>query len=235
MHAKALGATMDSSAIPDRVGRPLYSYADADRLAGVSRGTSKRWISGYRSNNALGERVEYPPITPDNDALGAVSFVELIEIVAIGRLKESRFSIKRIRQIVEQCQSLLKVPRPLAMLSFKFDGRDIFVNKGETLLGLGKNKGQQAWNDLLSPFLEELDYTGSYASRWWPLGRDKPIIIDPDYGYGLPVIENSGIRTETILERFNAGELAHQIAEDFNLNTMQVERALLFESNHRVA
>ena len=226
---------MDSSAIPDRVGRPLYSYADADRLAGVSRGTAKRWIAGYRSTNAQGETVDYPPVTPGKDDLGAVSFVELIEIVAIGRFRNFGFSIKRIRQIVRDCQSLLNVSRPLTMAKFKVGGRDIFVNQGETLLGLGKKKGQQAWNDILGPFLEELDYTGAYATRWWPLGRDKPIIVDPDYGYGLPVVENSGVRTETILERFKAGDLPQQIAEDFNLETIDVERALQFESNHRAA
>jgi hypothetical protein len=77
---------MDRSEIPDRVGRPLYSYADADRLAGVSRGTSKRWLEGYVYLNPQGERVERTPVAPSLDDHGAVSFVDLIEIVAIGGL-----------------------------------------------------------------------------------------------------------------------------------------------------
>jgi hypothetical protein len=28
--------------------RPLYSYAEADRLGEVSRGTSNRWVKGYK-------------------------------------------------------------------------------------------------------------------------------------------------------------------------------------------
>ena len=226
---------MDSAAIPDRISRPLYSYADADCLAGVSRGTSKRWIAGYRSTNTLGDAVDYPPIIPGSDGLGVVSFVDLIEIVAIGRLGKSGFSIKRIRQIIQHCQFLLNVPRPLTRAEFASGGRDLFVKQSETLSGLSGRNGQKAWNDVLGPFLEELDYAGSYATRWWPLGGDNPIIIDPDYGFGLPVVLNSGVRTETILERFNAGELPQQIADDFNLETVDVEYALQFESSHRAA
>ena len=33
----------------ERLTRPLYTYAEAERLAGVTRGTSSRWLKGYRS------------------------------------------------------------------------------------------------------------------------------------------------------------------------------------------
>ena len=32
----------------ERLMRPLYGFAEADRLAGVTRGTSRRWLKGYR-------------------------------------------------------------------------------------------------------------------------------------------------------------------------------------------
>jgi uncharacterized protein (DUF433 family) len=226
---------MDLWTIPNRVARPLYSYADADCLAEVSRGTSKRWLTGYVYVNPQGERVERPPVTAGIKDHGAVSFIDLIEIVAIGGLKEVGFTLNQIRKIVAECQSELGVPRPLTTLKFKTDGREIFVSEGDTLLGLGRRKGQRAWNDILGPFLEELDYYEAFASRWWPLGKDKPIVVDPDYGYGLPTVVNSGVRTEIILERFEAGDLQKQIAEDFNLAPEEVERALQFELKTRAA
>jgi uncharacterized protein (DUF433 family) len=65
--------------------------------------------------------------------------------------------------------------------------------------------------------------------RWWPLGRDARVMIDPEYGFGLPVVANSGVRTETILEMFQSGDSAGQIAKDFNLSPDDVEGALRFE------
>ena len=220
---------MNSGRIPDRIARPLYSYADADRLAGVSRGTSKRWLTGYAYLNPQGDRVERPPITSGLEDHGYVSFIDLIEIVAIGGLKGHEFTLNQIRLIVKDCQDLLGVPRPLTTLRFKTDGYEIFVNQGDALLGLGKKKGLRAWNQILEPFLKDLDYTGAFVSRWWPRGKDKPIVVDPDYGYGLPVVADSGVRTEIILERFQAGDLKEQIAQDFNLDPIEVERALQFE------
>jgi hypothetical protein len=87
---------MSAMKIPDRVARPLYSFADADRLAGVSRGTSKRWLAGYVYVNPHGELVRRPPITPGTEGPGAVSFIDLIEIVAIGGLKSIGFTLIQI-------------------------------------------------------------------------------------------------------------------------------------------
>jgi len=159
----------------------------------------------------------------------AVSFLGLLEVVAIGRLKEFGFSLRSIRMIVENCQRILNVPRPLTSLGFKIGGRDIFVERGHELVEVGRRRGMQAWKRVLEPFLEDLDYADEMARRWWPIGRANPIVVDPEYAHGLPVVANSGIRTEIILERFQAGDLDEQIAEDFNISTVEVQRALQFE------
>ena len=115
-------------------------------------------------------------------------------------------------------------------MTFKTDGREIFVERSdEVLLAVGRKKGMQAWHEVLAPFLDDLDYADNLARRWWPLGHDKPIVVDPEYGYGLPVVADSGVRTEIIRERFEAGDLKEQIARDFNLDPIAVERALQFE------
>lgn len=55
------------------------------------------------------------------------------------------------------------------------------------------------------------------------------MVIDPEYGFGFPVVAKSGVRTEIILERFRAGDLKEQISADFNIEQVHVERALQFE------
>jgi uncharacterized protein (DUF433 family) len=208
-----------------------YSYAEADHLANVSRGTAKRWLSGYAYRGLMGVRVARPPVTSGHETRhgDGVSFLDLVELVAIGGLKDLGFSLRKIRIIVANCQEQLRVSHPLASLAFKTDGRDIFVSRGGRLVDVLRRKGAQAWEEVLDPFLQTLDYQDEFARRWWPLGKDKPILVDPDFGFGLPVIAGSGVRTEIILERFQAGDLPEQIAEDFNLTPVQVERALQFE------
>lgn len=97
------------------------------------------------------------------------------------------------------------------------------------LLGARRRKRNRAWNEVFEPLLQTLDYEDEVATRWWPLGRAHQIVIDPVYGFGFPVVAGSGVRTEIILERVHAGDLDDQIARDFNLDRVQVQRALQFE------
>lgn len=220
----------DTLAIPLYLTRPLYGFADADYLANVSRGTARRWLAGYAYHDTHGQRVVQPPVTPGVQREESVSFADLVEIAAIGRLKEVGFSLRMIREIVRNCQEILGVQRPLTTLRFKTGGREIFVDRGDVLLEVGRKKRMQAWNEVLKPFLQELDYDANQlVARWWPLGRSTPVVIDPQYGFGFPVVAKSGVRTEIILERFRAGDLKEQISADFNIEQVHVERALQFE------
>ena len=212
---------------------PRYSFAEADYLAKVSRGTSRRWLSGYEYVRRGGKRVKQPPVTQRAATEAAVSFVDLVEIVAIGKLKERGFSLRQIRQIVKNCQAFFEMERPLPTLQFKTGGREIFVAGAHDLTEVGRKRGMRAWTEILGPFLDDLDYDTEvkFANRWWPLGKGNPIVVDPEYAHGLPVIVNTGVRTEIVLERFQAGDLEDQIARDFNLDRIEVQRALQFELN----
>jgi uncharacterized protein (DUF433 family) len=213
---------------------PYYSFSETDYLAGAPRGSARRWIKGY-GYLRHGERVERPPVTPRPNQVAAASFLDLLEVVVIGRFKYVGIPLSAVRQIVADCQELLELPRPLVQLKFKTDGRDVFIDQGDTLLGLGRQKRMMAWNDVLAPFLEQLDYGEGWAERWWPLGHDGRILIDPEYGFGQPVIAGTGVRTEIILERVRAGELPEEIAEDFNVDRLQVMRAIQYETTRIAA
>ena len=217
--------------------RPLYSYAEADRLARVSRGTSNRWVKGYKYRNDEGERVAQPPMTagPEGKTEGGVSFFDLIGIKAIDGLRKRRFGTRKIRDVIRYCQDELGVDYPFATQEFKTDRRRIYMDAGDGRLleVLGGQRGAQAWDRVLDPFLKDLDYQNDLARRWWPLGKDGLVVVDPVYGFGSPVIVNSGLRTELVAEREEAGDEPEVIAYDFNLTLRQVESAL--ELEHKLA
>ena len=101
--------------------RPLYSYAEADRLAGVSRGTSNRWVKGYKYRNDEGQRVAQPPMTagPKGKTEGGVSFFDLIGIKAIDGLRKRNFGTRKIRDVIRYCQDELGMAYPFATQTFK--------------------------------------------------------------------------------------------------------------------
>jgi uncharacterized protein (DUF433 family) len=231
----ALAVELTDLAIPQYLTRPSYSFAEADYLAGATKGTTRRWIKGYTYVRPDGTKVELPPVTPGAGQATAASFLELLEVVVIGRLKQIGFSLPEIRRIVLNIQDILDLGRPLVQARFKTDGREIFVDRGDPLLEVGRRKRMQAWTVVLGPFLEELHYSDGWADRWWPLGASVPVLIDPEFGFGRPVIEGSGVRTEIIIERVRAGDLPNEIANDFKLTELEVHRAIQYETSRQAA
>lgn len=211
---------------------PLYSYSEAEYLAGVTRGTARRWLAGYQYKSPTAGYVSRPPVTvkSERDESG-ISFIDLVEIVAIGGLKAFGFTLREIRSIVANTQEVLQVRRPLTTVAFKVGGRDAFVAEDGQLLSVLRGKRQRAWDEVLQPFLATLDYSDYFARRWWPLGKNKLIYLDPEYAFGLPVIAGSGVRTEIVFERWDADASREEIAEDFNLSVEDVDNALRFEVN----
>lgn len=215
--------------LPELLLSKMYSYADADRLAGLSQGTARRWLGGYSYTSSAGQRRRRPPVIQREPEVSGVSFAELIELVAVREFRDLGFSLPALRRLIDTCREVFMEPYPLSALSFKTGGRDIFVDKHGVLHDVLRQRGQLAWKEVLDPFLARLDYRDGYACRWWPLGRSRPIVVDPEYGYGLPVIQDSGVRTELVRERMEAGDSIQQIADDFNEDPARIEAAIQFE------
>lgn len=213
--------------------RPLYTYAEADRLAGVSRGTSNRWVKGYQYWNLYGERVAQSSMTarPEAEQEQGVSFFDLISIKAIDGLRDMKLSTRKIRDAIRYCQDELQISYPFATQTFKADRHRIYMKAGDGRLieVLGGQRGAQAWDAVLDPFLDRLDYHNDLARRWYPLGKDEPVVVDPDYSFGLPVVVGSGVRTESIAEQYHAGDKVEHIAYDFNVTRKQIGSALKLE------
>lgn len=203
-------------------------------LARLVPQTARRWLQGYAFRHE-GQPRRMPPVGGVPGTTAGVSFLDLIELVAIRGLKEMGFSLRGIRLVVDNCRSALAIERPLVMLRFSVAGRDVFVESGAALVEVGRHRGQAAWHEVIEPYLESLDFGDVFAERWWPLGRGSNVVVDPEFGFGLPVVAGSGVRTETLLERFRAGDLAATIADDFQLREKDVERALQFEVTRRAA
>ena len=193
----------------DRFEMPNYSYAEADRIAGVTRGTTRRWLTASAKDANGAPRRDW-------DEPGA-SFFDLIEVAAIGRLKEAGCSMRAIREAIASCRETADLPRPLVSERLKALGGDAFP--------------RGAWSDALAPFLEAVAYEDGLARRWWPMGREHRVVIDPDYGWGMPVVDGKGVRTENVYELHEANESLEDIAYSFNITPEQVEHAIQFEAS----
>lgn len=207
---------------------PMYTHAEADYLANAPRGTTLRWLKGYTYPSRSGERIYMPPVTPGTEHKEGASFLDLVEVVAIGQLRKRGFSLRSIRSMVTYCQDSLGTRRPLITEDLRVGGRDIFLSLGEALLDVNQQKGAIAWEEVLNPYLESLDYSKAIAVAWWPLGRDEYILISPKLGFGAPVISSTGVRVEIIIDRLDAGDSWGDIIDGYRVTPDHISAAKRF-------
>jgi uncharacterized protein (DUF433 family) len=80
--------------------------------------------------------------------------------------------------------------------------------------------------------MESFDFEGDLASRWFPAGKEVPIVIDPRYGAGRPTIPKRRLTVETLRKRWLAGQTFQFIAKDLDLEPTIVEDALRYAEKY---
>lgn len=140
--------------------------------------------------------------------------------------------MKSIRRAIGVAREVYGVDRPLVTMRFMHDGKDLFTREleqaGESRYVNLSRHGQVAWEHIRD-VLRDIDFEEDVAVRWWPNGRDTPIVIDPQVSFGRPYVKGKGISTDAIRGRFLARESIDDIVDDFDLTEQEVEAALRFE------
>jgi uncharacterized protein (DUF433 family) len=215
----------------------IYSVAEASKLTGVSRERIRRWVKGYRSNlrkkrySAL-----WTPQLPDiNDKL-ALGFLDLIEIKFVGAFLDRGVSWPMIHQAREKAAGLYPgVSHPFCTRQFFTDGHRIFTalhrETGESSL-LEIATDQHVFSEITRPFLKQLEFKdGTTLERWWPLGIDKQIVVDPKKNFGQPTISNEGIATQVLAETVRANGSVEEVARWYEISPQSVQQAVDYEQS----
>lgn len=152
----------------------------------------------------------------------AFNFHVLIEAYTVYTLRKLRVTMPRIRTAREILATRLSSAYPFASRGILAQGGKVLFDPGADTPGgiIHLAPGQQAeFREIISPFCKELDFAGEtgLAERFWPLGRDSHIVIDPRISFGRPVIVKTGITVESISSLVAGGEAAQNVAAQFDI------------------
>ena len=139
-----------------------------------------------------------------------------------------------IRLGAERVREICGADHPFSSQRFRTDGRTIFAEivdrAGERQL-LDLAESQFAFGRIIGPSL----YAGSEFSdrdmpaRWWPMGRQTPVVIDPARSFGQPIESLGGVPTRTLADAVAAEGSVAKVARLFRLEPQSVRAALRFE------
>ncbi len=233
-----------------KMGTGLYTLAEAAGLLHERPATVRRWALGYSRARGAG-RTAHPPLIhtdlPVLDGQHALTFVELIELLYVRAFERAGVSWKHIRGAAGVAARMFSTRHPFALRQLYVDPHSVYgavheADGSESLVQL-VGHGQHAMSPLVKPFLEQIDFgADDVARRWWPMGREAGVVVDPLMAFGLPVVAGTGIRAQSLASAYDAERPAYgddgavdRVAWTYDLQPAHVHTALRFREWLRVA
>lgn len=221
--------TTASLTIQPELGKGIYSIPDAADILGMSTGKVRRWVNKYWELEFVQTGENRSEYTWGEQREKAFHFLTLIEIIAVDSFREIGVSFPKIKMAHEKLSELLKTKYPFAHAELMSDGKRIFYKLDASLLELDK-KQQFSFTKLILPYCKKIDFQEKtqLAERFWPLGKDHRIVVDPHHSFGRPVITGTNITADAIISMLKAGESPEFIASVYGIEKKDVEDVRLF-------
>jgi uncharacterized protein (DUF433 family) len=215
---------------------PTYSIGDAARYLRIPAGTIRSWTVGRRYHTTEGFKRFEPLISVRDRKPILLSFTNLIEVHVLRAIrKDHKIQLDKVRTALDFINEQFQVPHPLARERFRTDGVDLFIDRYGSLINASK-QGQLELKEALNHPLERIepDDTG-LAIKLYPFTRsheeDSPriVVIDPRIAFGRLVIAGTGVATNVLAERYQAGDSIDELADDYNCDRLEIEEAIRCE------
>lgn len=210
--------------------RPLYSCNEAARLLQIHPETLRRWLEG-----SMRAGVHYPPVIREEPTgSDVVSWAEFVEAGFLRGYRERSVSLQKMRPFIDKARAQFNVAYPLASIKPMIDNRSlVYTLQKESGLDpklylVDADDEQIRWAEPVVEFLDKVEFDPSgVVSRFFPMGTEVPVVIDPEVSFGVPQIR--GIRTELVAESVAAGEPLDMAARSWDMEVSEVEAALSWE------
>lgn len=231
------------------LGTGIYTPAEAASLIKAPTAEVRRWAFGY-ARRRDGARVEYEPLVrtqlPEMEGRQALTFIELVELMFIKGFRRAGASWANIHEAASVAARIFRTEHPFAMRQFFADPTGIYASLqesdgGESLVQLAGH-GQHVFKDVVRPYLGQLEFDPlDVPTRWWPLGKEGRVVVDPAVAFGAPIVAEAGIPAHVLAEALDA-EMEHgregameRVAWFYKVPPRHIETAVRFEEWRKAA
>ena len=210
--------------------RAIYSFADVDRLNGLTSGTGRRWLEGHRRSGRFYE----PILREEPTGSEFVTWGEMVEARLLAEYRSRDVPLTRLRPAVERLRAEFgRYPLAQAKPFLDVEGREL-VRIVQEEIGLERplqlvviRSGQVMLQPWAQRFQKAVQYREGVAALVTPDSRAPSVVMDPERAFGQPAVRS--VRTDVIAEDWRAGTSPVEIAELYDLSALQVEDAIRFE------
>ena len=217
--------TMSNLKASPQLGTGIYSIPDIAFLLRLPKSKVRRWLSDYWDSR-LGQKYENQ-YSWGSGREKATNFHTLIEFYVFFQLRELGLGPKAIFTAHEQISKQLHTPFPFASAQILTDGKKILYEiEGGTTINADRSM-QIVLTDLIRNFCKKIEFSDNQlAERYFPLGKERNVVVDPHHQFGQPTIAQTNVLAESISDLHEAGESIPFIARLYQLPITDVEAAI---------
>jgi uncharacterized protein (DUF433 family) len=157
-----------------------------------------------------------------------VPFVGVVEAYVLRSLRDLGFSKASIRRAADLVREDFSDPYALAKERIATDGVGLFVRVADESLVQARDR-QIAISEAISDYLTYIswDVTGNPSQLRLPqYPREAEVVIDPRFGWGVPVLARSRVPVDALVSLWKNGESIEAVSEEYELPTDVVENVL---------
>ncbi len=217
--------------------RGVYAPAEAARIVHLETRRIRRWLSGYDYLGA--DRVKRhsgPLLSREHEGKDlALTFMDLVEVLFVATFLHHGVTMPKIRVLQAEAQEEFSVRHPFAAKQFETDGETLF----HRYVSQGAERLEDRWThqyvarEIFNPLLKKIDYDAATheARRYWPLGKEHPVVLDPSHSFGEATVENSHVPTRVLYNACRAGDSKLRVSRWFGVDLDEVDAAIAFEES----
>jgi uncharacterized protein (DUF433 family) len=221
---------MTLSAAHSKLGEGIYSISDISFLLKLPKHKVRRWLNNFWDSR-LAEKYNQT-YSWGHGRNQATNFYTLIEFYVFYSLRENGVSQRKIFEAHENIARQLNTPYPFASAKLLTDGKSILYSLEDGTTVKADKTRQIALRQIIESFCKKIDFSGNnLAEKYYPLGRNKHIVVDPHHQFGQPVVEKTNVLAETIYNMHSAGETNQFLSRLYDISVKEVQAAISLFNN----
>lgn len=162
----------------------------------------------------------------------AVGFADLMEIRYVAAFLKAGVNWKTMRRAHLAAKQKLQTDHPFCTHKFKTDGRNILLEEAQSahdvhLIDIAND--QHEFERIVAPFFKDLEFDDG-TTRWWPLGKDRTVVLDPGRNLGQPSAARCGVPTRVLARSLKTNGSIQVVSHWFEVSVEEVRDAVEFET-----
>lgn len=214
--------------IKPQIGTGIFTYPDIALILGVTHSNAFLWLTSF-SKHRYG-RLYTSTYSWKTGSSIAYNFNTLIELFTFYHLSKMITSTRDLIIAHDLMRIQLKTLYPFAnkLVLEGIDGKRVhFDLNHKTLYSLKAFKPSNF--NLFKEYISKLEFNSDAgANRYWPLGKGKSIVCDPENQFGTPIIFGTNIHSEVLYKLYLGYEPVDFIACLYGITAEQVQDAIDF-------